>query len=248
MQTGNTTLSGNFPCLISKESPCFLPLSHFLTTPPKMAPSQTQYPGKRPMVRTDLKQVTFHSSKKGSCIGDFCDPAMACGLGGPIQSNPLHLLGELIGSSPPSSHASGTHSPKDSQPPKLHKTPPHNPGESGLSLPPPGSLRKLLTSQRCQLATSLPRGSPLAPLHLQTQASRQASSSSLGVSNQQSHQAGWWGTRPGVSTSVQFSCNGKLLCTKLECYSSFQRPSPAPPRPSQPSDQRDSARWKVEGG
>lgn len=100
-KTGNTTLSGNFPCLISKESPCFLPLSHFLTTPPKMAPSQTQYPGKRPMVRTDLKQVTFHSSKKGSCIGDFCDPAMACGLGGPIQSNPLHLLGELIRSSPP---------------------------------------------------------------------------------------------------------------------------------------------------
>lgn len=100
-KTGNTTLSGNFPCLISKESPCFLPLSHFLATPPKMAPSQTQYPGKRPMVRTDLKQVTFHSSKKGSCIGDFCDPAMACGLGGPIQSNPLHLLGELIRSSPP---------------------------------------------------------------------------------------------------------------------------------------------------
>lgn len=129
--------------------------------------------------------------------------------------------------------------PKDSQLTKLHKTPPHNPeGESGLSLPPPGSLRKLLTSQRCQLATSLSCGSPLAPLHLQTQASRQASSSSLGVSNQQSHR----GTRLGASTSVQFFCNGKLLCTKLECYSSFQRPSPAPPRPSQPSDQRDSAR------
>ena len=139
--------------------------------------------------------------------------------------------------------------PRTASLPSYTKHPPHNPEEeSGLSLPLPGSLRKLLTSQRCQLATSLSCGSPLAPLHLQTQASRQASSSSLGVSNQQSHQAGWWGTRPGVSTSVQFSCNGKLLCTKLECYSSFQRPSPAPPRPSQPSDQRDSARWKVEGG
>lgn len=60
----STTLSGNFPCLISKEPPCFLPLSHFLTTPPKTAPIQTRYPGKRPMVRTDLKQVTFHISKK----------------------------------------------------------------------------------------------------------------------------------------------------------------------------------------
>ena len=144
-------------------------------------------------------------------------------------------------------HASGPHSPKDNQLTKLHKTPPHNPEESGLPLPARGSLRKLLTSQRCQLAASLSRGSPLAPLHLQTQASRQAPSSSLGVSNQQSHQAGWWGTGPGVSASVQFSCNGKLLCTKLECYSSFQRPSPAPPHPARPSDQRDSARWKVEG-
>ena len=55
--------------------------------------------------------------------------------------------------------------PRTASLPSYTKHPPHNPEEeSGLSLPLPGSLRKLLTSQRCQLATSLSCGSPLAPL------------------------------------------------------------------------------------
>ncbi|VTJ82073.1 Hypothetical predicted protein [Marmota monax] len=62
----------------------------------------------------------------------------------------------------------------------------------------------------------------------------------------ESRRAGRQGTGPRISTSAQLSCNGKLLRTKLECYSSFQHPSPT--RPGQPSVQRTEGAQEVEQG